>query len=289
MNYALSLLAGMLISVMVVFNGGLSAQYGFALSLVIIHVSGLIAISLALLLRRERPRFFGMAPLWYTAGLIGILTTVFNLRAFGHISVSAMLALSLLGESLSGLLADHTGFLGHPVRRFHRNKLLGVLVTLAGIAYMLTDFEWLAVLLSLLAGCTALLSRLINGRLTAKIGMYSATLINYLTGLSGALLVLLLVGQGQGTAAPGPFYIYLGGALGAAIVLIMNRVVGRIASFYMTLALFVGQVSAGLLLDMALSGSFPTRTAVGGLFVLAGLMLSLLQDRAQQRKAQPAA
>ena len=285
MYYGVSLLAGMLISVMVVFNGALSGQAGPGLSLVIIHIAGLAASALALLLRREKPRMGKLKPVWYTAGLIGILTTLFNLRAYGHISVSAMMALGLLGESASGLLADHIGFLGHPVRRFRREKLLGLLVTLAGIAIMLTDFEWVAVIVSLLAGLSILLSRLINGRLSRVVGVYSATFINYVSGLSGALLVLAVTGVPRGMALTGPFTNYLGGALGAVIVLICNAVVGRIASFYLTLTLFVGQVTAGLLLDMALTGAFPARTALGGLFVLAGLCLSLLQDRAYNKKS----
>ena len=289
MSYALSLMAGMLISVMVVFNGALNAQVGVGLSLVIIHIAGLVTISLVLLVRRERPRRGRLAPVWYMAGLIGIITTLFNLRAFGHISVSAMMALSLLGESATGLVADHVGLLGYPVRRFRREKLLGLLITLGGILIMLTDFEWVAVLVSLLAGLTILLSRLVNGRLKREVGAASATLINYLTGLAGALLALPLLGLPQAVNLHMPLTSYLGGALGAVIVIISNAVVGRIASFYMTLTLFVGQVSAGLLLDMALIGSFPARTALGGLFVLAGLCVSLLQDRAYKRRMDRAA
>jgi hypothetical protein len=52
----------------------------------------------------------------------------------------------------------------------------------------------------------------------------------------------------------------------------------------MTLIMFVGQVAASLLLDMMLMDEFPVRIALGGLLVLAGLTLSLLQDRARARR-----
>ena len=42
MYYLLSLLAGMLISVMVVFNGGLNGRVGQTAALVIIHLAGLV-------------------------------------------------------------------------------------------------------------------------------------------------------------------------------------------------------------------------------------------------------
>lgn len=286
MYYALSLLAGMLISVMVVFNGGLNARLGAGLSLVIIHLSGLFSIALVMALRREKPAFRRLPVPWYIGGFIGILTTVFNLRAFGHISVSAMMALGLMGESLAGLLADHAGLMGLPVRRFRAGKLPGVLVTLAGILIMLTDFEAVAVVVSLLAGVTVLWSRLVNGRLSRATSVATATLANYGTGLVGALIALLFTGIPARPVLAGPVQSFLGGAVGAVIVLISNFIVGKIASFYMTLALFVGQVTAGLLLDMLLQGAFPARTALGGLFVLAGLTLSLLQDRAHARRAQ---
>ncbi len=283
MLYSLSLLAGMLISVMVVFNGGLNARVGQAMALVIIHAAGLLFLSAAFLIRKEKPRVKKLPPWLYMGGLIGILTTVFNNTAFGRISVTAMMALSLLGESVSGLLADHFGLIGLPRRRFRPQKLWGGLLALIGTAWMLgrqTDL-W-PVALSLLAGVSVLFSRLINSRLAGRTGVKTSAWCNYLAGLSGSLLLLSFVKNAPAWpfALSGPFYIYLGGGLGAVIVLLSNHIVGRISSFYMSLAIFVGQVSASLLLDMLLTQSFPVRTAVGGLFVLGGLLLNLLQDRA---------
>lgn len=274
----------MLISVMVVFNGGLNAQMGFGLSMVVIHISGLLAILMVLLIKREKPSFPRMHSVWYSAGLLGILTTVFNLVAFGHISVSAMMALGLLGESMSSLMVDHFGLMGIPVRKMRREKVWGLLIILAGIAIMLTDFVLLPVIVSFCAGITVLLSRLVNGGLSRKSSVTSATLVNYLVGLTGAGLLALFVGVQTPVNFQGPVTNYLGGAVGTVIVIISNFVVGKIASFYMTLTLFVGQVTAGLLLDMMLQGAFPARNALGGLFVLLGLTLNLWQDRAHAQR-----
>jgi bacterial/archaeal transporter family-2 protein len=282
MFYILSLLAGMMISVMVVFNGGLNARAGMAMALVTIHVVGLLFISLTFLIKKEKPRLKKL-PLWlFTGGLIGILTTIFNNTAFGHISVSAMMALSLLGESVSGLLADHFGLIGLPVRRFRPEKLWGGLLALIGIVWMLNlEFQPLPVLVSLLAGVAVLFSRLINSRLAGETGIRTSAWCNYVAGLLGALLLLLFTKSGPAWsfALSGPYYLYLGGALGAVIVLLSNHIVGKISSLYMSLAIFVGQVSASLLLDMLLTKSFPAQTTIGGLFVLGGLVINLMQDR----------
>ena len=286
MYYLLSLLAGMMISVMVVFNGGLNARAGQAAALVIIHAAGLLFISLVHLIRGEKPRLKSL-PLWlYAGGFIGVVTTIFNNTAFGHISVSAMMALSLLGESVSGLLADHFGLIGLPVRRFRPEKLWGGLLTLTGIVWMLGDFRPLPVTVSLLAGVSVLFSRLINGRLARSIGLRASTLCNYLTGLLGALVFFALAGRGAAwsLALSGPAYLYLGGSFGAVIVLLSTYIVGKIPSFYMSLAIFIGQMFAGLLLDMLLMQRFPAQNVIGSIFVLSGLVLNLMQDRALRER-----
>ncbi len=286
MYYLFSLLGGVLISVMVVFNGGLSAHLGQPPALVIIHLWGLLFTLVLMLVRREKPRFHRL-PFWmYLAGLLGLIITVFNNYAFGRISVSAMLALSLLGESSASLAADHFGVLGLPRRPFRKQKLWGSLLSLAGILFMWDDFAWLPVLVSLLGGALVLVSRLINARQARVNGLSTGTMINYGAGLLGSLLLLALRGteHSLGYMLSAPPQTYLGGLLGGVILVISNICVGRIPAFYMTLTLFVGQVMAGLLLDMALTGAFALNNLVGGLFVLAGLSLNLLLDRRRERK-----
>lgn len=289
MYYLLSLLAGMLISVMVVFNGGLNGRVGQTAALVIIHLAGLVFILLLMLIKREKLRLKRLPFYLYLGGLLGIMTTVFNNTAFGHISVSAMMALGLLGESVSSLLADHFGLLGLPKRPMRPQKLWGGLLALAGVVFMWDDFQLIPVIVCLLAGVTVLISRLINGRQAAHSGLLGSTLINYAVGLTGSLLLLLFTGGGQSVsfAMSGPFYIYLGGVMGGVIVLISSFCVGKIPSFYMTLALFLGQVLAGVLLDMVLAQAFPMNNLIGGLFVLGGLSVNLTLDRAYEKKNAP--
>lgn len=291
MYYFLSLLGGMLISVMVVFNGGLTARLGQIPTLVVIHAVGLVFITLLMLIKKEKLRIKRLPLYLYSAGLIGIVTTICNNLAFGQISVSALLSLALLGESVSSLLADHFGFLGLPKRPLRIQKLWGGLLALAGIIWMWDDFQLMPVLVSLLAGVCVLVSRLINAQQSKHSGLMGSTFINYAVGLSGSLLLLALTGGGPGItyAMGGPFYIYLGGALGGVIVLLSSFCVGKIPSFYMTLAFFTGQVFAGIGLDMALSQAFPVSNLIGGLFVLAGLCLNLILDRAYDKKAVVAA
>lgn len=283
MLYVFSLMMGAMISLMVAVNGALTAAAGRAFALVLIHVVGLVAISLVLLLRRERPTVKGLSPLLLSAGLVGVLTITFNNLSFGRISVSAMMALGLLGESIFSLLSDHYGVLGLPRRSLQKGKLLGLPLMLLGITIMLDSFDLLAVVASFMSGFSVLLSRLMNGKLTRQSTVYNATFFNYVTGLLGACLLFLLEGSHL-VPLPGPLSNYLGGLLGVVIVLGTSALVGRIASFYLTLSLFIGQVGAGVLLDYLFSGTFSWVRLLGGIFVLLGLVVSLWMERRRNEK-----
>ena len=269
---------GALIAVMVAVIGRLAARAGRPLAVVLIHVAGLFVMSLLMVFRRERPTIKGLRPWQLSAGLVGLLTITFNSVAFGRISVSAMMALGLLGESVFSLLADHLGLLGIPARKMQKGKLLGAPLMVLGILVMLDSFDTLAVFVSLLAGVTVLLSRLLNGQLTRKTSVYNATFINYAVGSLAAVALFVLEG-GQTKPLSGPATLYLGGLVGVSIVLVTSALGGRISSFYMTLALFVGQVAVGVLLDIVLSGAFYLKALLGGACVLIGLILALVIDR----------
>lgn len=78
MYYLFSLLTGILISVMVAFNGGLTELYGVYPATVIVHITGLLFISVLIIMKHERP--FAKIHKWflYLGGAIGVATTAFN-------------------------------------------------------------------------------------------------------------------------------------------------------------------------------------------------------------------
>ncbi len=155
-----------------------------------------------------------------------------------------------------------------------------MLLNLCGIAFMLGDFKLVPVLVSFLAGVGVVMNRLVNSQMARHTTTHTGVFYNYLVGLLAALVVLFISGSRIDTATlfKGPPTVFLGGGFGVVIVLLSNHVVRRIPSLYMTMALFVGQVFAAVLLDMLISQSFPLRILVGGLFVLLGLSLNLWQD-----------
>jgi len=283
MFYFLSLLTGVLITVMVAINGGLTGFYGVYSATVIIHIVGLTIITLVVLFKRENPFANRYSWFLYLGGAIGVMTTVSNNIAFGRISVSALLALGLLGQSVTGLIIDQYGLFEMPKHPFTKHKLIGLILIIGGIVSMIVDFELVAVAVSFVAGVCIVMSRTFNAKLSDLTSVRVSSFYNYIVGLIVSIFVFLLLGRNEIIWAEFAFsprwYIYLGGALGLSVVWILNIVVVKISAFYLTLLLFIGQVFSGVLIDVFLSGEISSRNLIGGVLVAVGLSINLLLDR----------
>ena len=282
MFYLLSLLMGIMITIMVAVNGGLTGFYGLYTATVIIHVVGLIIISVAVFVKREK--FFPGKYSWflYLGGAIGVFTTLANNISFGRISVSAIMALGLLGQTVTGLFIDQYGLFGMKQHRFTKDKLIGLALILAGIGAMLNSFEMLAVSVSFLAGVAIVMSRTFNAKLADLTSMRVSTFYNYFIGLIVSVMVFLILGRGEIVFVEFAFspswYIYLGGALGVCVVFLSNIVVVKVSAFYLTLLIFIGQVFSGVVVDAFISQAISMRNVIGGVLVALGLFINLVLD-----------
>jgi len=281
--YFLSLLTGFVISVMIAFNGGLTERYGVYTATVLIHLVGLLLILFFLVIKRENP--FSKRQSWflYLGGAIGVFTTIANNVAFSRISVSAILALMLFGQSVAGIIFDRYGFFGLPKHSFAKRKLVGMALVLCGIITMLSDFEVIAIIFSFIAGACIVVTRSMNARLSELTTIRVSTFYNYFMGLITAIPVLLILGSSEVSLAEFTFspnwFIYFGGVLGVCVVLLSNVTVTKISAFYLTLLIFIGQVFSGVIVDMIISQEVSIRIIIGGVFVTAGLCLNLLLDK----------
>ncbi len=141
MYYLLSVLTGAIIAIMIAVNGVLTSSYSIYLATVIIHIVGLILITLILIRHKENPAPWKnkQLPLFlYSGGLVGVATTVFNNVAFGKISMSAILAIVLLGQSVASIIIDHYGWLDMPHQPFNKKKLIGLSFIIVGIVLIIT-------------------------------------------------------------------------------------------------------------------------------------------------------
>jgi transporter family-2 protein len=283
MYYFVSLITGVLISFMVAFNGVLTEQYSVCSATVIIHIAGLLFITIMTLIKREHPFFKRQAWFLYLGGAIGVLTTVFNNVAFARISVSSILALGLFGQSMAGLIIDQYGLLDMPKHSFQKRKIFGLFLILCGIISMTNNFDVLAILMSFFAGVNIVISRTLNAKLAEYTNIRTGTFYNYLIGLLISVPVYFIFGRSEAVFADFVFspkiYIYFGGIIGVCVVLLSNITVIKISAFYLSLFLFIGQVFSGILIDVIISQTFSPRNMIGGIFVAIGLTVNLILDK----------
>lgn len=289
MNYLLSFLSAACIAVMLVLNGKLTEVYDFYASTFIIHLVGLIATTVIMWFKKEKFRLGKAVPIiLYTGGLIGVGTTIFNNAAYGKISVSAILALSLFAQAVTSLVIDHFGFFHMPVQKFNSGKLIGFLFTMLGIFYLLqgSGFAIVPVILALLTGITVVCSRSVNAELAEKSSVWASSWYNYFIGLiTCGVIWLVAVCFGQSTFALeinlNP-WIYTGGLVSVIAVTILNVVTKKISAFILTLIMFVGQLFVGILLDVMLGQAFTVTYLVGGILTVFGLCFNLWMDYKKQ-------
>jgi bacterial/archaeal transporter family-2 protein len=128
---------GFLISIMVTFNGTLDGYTGNYLSILIIHIVGLITVMLTLIIRREKLIFNEKLPLYiFSGGAIGVLLVLLNNLCFGSLGVSLTLALGVFGQLVLSIIIDNFGLFGMDMYKFNKKKLIGFAIMLIGIVVM---------------------------------------------------------------------------------------------------------------------------------------------------------
>lgn len=287
MTNIISAFLGALIAVMIMFNGTLSYTMGNYTSSVIIHIIGLFAIILVLIISKSKIKIVKEIPLYlYSAGAIGVFTVLFNNLTFLKLGVSVTLALGLLGQSLSSILIDHFGLFGMNVIRFAKKKCIGLLFITFGI-YMMTTFRgglmMIYILIAILAGVSIVVARIINSNLALRIGIFQGTFYNYVIGLFFSILFLFLNNEAlmisKETMKSVPLWAYLGGLTGVLVIVLSSYLTPKISAFYFTLLMFLGQLFVGIIIDYFTLNILSIGKIVGGFSVLVGLNYNLLIDK----------
>lgn len=147
------------------------------------------------------------------------------------------------------------------------------------------------ILLALLSGVSIVISRMLNAKLSAEQTLYQGTLWNYITGLLGSVILLLIVREPFQFSMdfPGirPYIMFFGGALGVMTVTINSYITPRLSAFYLTIIIFISQLFSGLLLDYFLYQEFSFGKLAGGIFVMIGLIIYSMEPSGKEAENAP--
>ena len=280
------LLSGILLAFVITTNGTLTGYYGAYVGAVIVHVVGTVGSYIYMKAAKQTCRSAEKLPLWmYAGGIIGIATTVFQSIAFVHLGATAVMALSLFGQTATSLVVDGLGLFGMEKRTVGKGTLLGVLVSLCGIGYMLVgagEVQSMSLVMAIAAGVSAVFSRLTNARLSVRTSAAGSTFTNHWVGLVGCIVLMFvaepdIMGCLQGAVAP--VWAYCGGLIAVGMITLWNVAGPKVSAFRLTLLSFVGQVFMGIAIDLLIGNGFSKRIFIGGVFVVAGVLLNMMTDQ----------
>lgn len=285
MYQLLTLLIGFMIAIMIVLNGKLSDFYGIYIATLTIHMVGSLFASIMLKIKKKKLSIKGIKAWLFLGGAIGVFTTIFNNFSFGKISMTAIIALGLLGQTVTALVIDSLGLLGMKKYKLKSSNVISLVFAAIGIVIMIRNSDTsalVAIVFSLLAGVTVVVARTVNARLAKHTGDLESSYINHLVGLFASFLVLICFGRNEISMLhlnefQNPLY-YMGGILGVLVVLLFNIVVPKIPSVQITLLTFSAQVFTGIILDLCMQVGYEKEMIVGSLWIAIGVGISKLLE-----------
>jgi transporter family-2 protein len=135
----LALANGILLAVMVYYNGMLSGTTGPYLSALIFHLLGLVLILAISLARKNKlPSLAKIPPLYLLPGILSLTTILLNNLCIPRLGVSLTVGVGLYGQLAMSSLVEHFGLFGMPLRKFRKGKLAGFSLISLGIAAMIS-------------------------------------------------------------------------------------------------------------------------------------------------------
>lgn len=132
-----------------------------------------------------------------------------------------------------------------------------------------------------MVGVSIVLAMVQNGRLAEHIGLKNCTLINFLTGVTGAVILMvvardsLVVSNFEGM----PFIGYIGGLLGIAIVTTSTIVVSKLPIITSTMLMYTGQLAMGILIDYLRGTPLSIGKIIGCALIVIGVYFNSFVDK----------
>lgn len=136
----------------------------------------------------------------------------------------------------------------------------------------------MGIILAFASGITIVFGRTLNAKLTSYTNLRYSTLYNYIIGIIGSILIVLLtkttLPENLPTFKISDIFIYLGGALGVVMVTASSYLTSKLSSIVFTLLLFLASLFTGIAIDYFISGDYSNGKVIGGLIILVGLWIS---------------
>ena len=290
---AFTMLAGAAIALQSYINGRLGGEVGSPTIPAAINnlVASVVTLAIVLATRalpraRDRLRARGGAPPWFfLGGLGGAALVLVSAAAAPELGV-ALLTVALVCGSTGGSLPVDAAGLGPSGRRpVTLPRVVGVLLAVAATVISARgsrgDPDVLLLALAFTAGLCMSLQAAANGRLVRATGEpWAASLVNVTVGLGAlGLVALVTLATTPLDAMPGNPLLYVGGLLGAFVVVVTATAVQTLGVLRLGLAMVAGQTTGALIVDLIAPAPGERVTAA----TVAGVVLTLVAVSVSER------
>lgn len=138
--------------------------------------------------------------------------------------------------------------------------------------------------LALITGALVIVSISINGNLARRVGLIQAGMTNYFVGLVFSVIVYFIMNRfvfdiSLDKIGATPNYYLLGGFIGSIVVVVNNVLINKISAVYVTILVFMGQMTTGILIDYFKFGLFSKGKVIGGVLIIIGLLYYISGDK----------
>lgn len=294
--FCLAVTGGVSAAVQAVVNGELGEVVGSALTAgVVSNTSGTLVFLVAMCcmpsMRAGFARSFRQGlPWWlFCGGLFGAAFAFMGAYATPLVGVAIFTIAHVCGNTLGGLGTDSVG-LGPSGRiRITVFRIVGAALALMAVSvtqsgHTTATQAWWLVPLIVAVGVGVAVQGAVNGRLNEAVtNPMSTGLINFMVGtiaLYAVMSGLAMAGQVPLRTFPWQPWLYLGGICGVVVVLTTMLAVKSLGVFRMGLGVLTGQLSGALVLDVAVTGTWPSlQMMLGVALTVAAVLIASMSSR----------
>jgi transporter family-2 protein len=231
-----------------------------------------------------RLRAVGRPPLWhFLGGLGGAALVLVSTAAAPEVGVALLTVALVCGSTGGSLPVDAAGIGPAGKRPITRFRVAGVLLAITATAISALgargELQPLLLTLALIAGSGMALQAAANGQLARRTGEpFVASLINTMVGLLalGSVAVVTIATTTLATFPANPA-LYVGGLLGAFVVVVSATAVQTLGVLRLGLATVAGQTAGALVIDLiapAPGEAVTAGTVVGVVLTMAAVAIS---------------
>lgn len=245
--------------------------------------------------------FISNQPFWlWLGGLLGVIYLTGNIILFPKLGSVQTVIFPVLGQILAGIMIDDLGLFYSPVSRLTVVRGLGALLVLLGVTVTVAGNSWveritgqagletveeespqtahlmLWRLFGVLAGMLSATQTAVNGHLGEVLGSkIQAAYVSFLVGTITLIIIVLVVRpqlRFQRVNGHTPWWMWIGGLLGALFVLGNVYLVPIIGTGFAVIIVLIGLMIGSLLIDqfgwLSSDKNPVTLLQVGGLLIM---------------------